>query len=223
MNIENIINSKLLTDPWPHKIIDNVLTEQEYLSICNEAKILERLAIHEPRDPNGLWMFKAKEFGISDKIIDLIMDINIKLLRSYNSVLKDFDQAMISKIGYFSIPRFNFIGPHVNGTIHDEGESKTMALIIYLSPEESIGTKLYKEENYNSLVKTVDWKINRGFLMCSNPGITWHSFHADSKPRMTLNFYYEKFEKIGYVNNLGTEKSSWFWEEYALGRNSIEF
>ena len=223
INIQNILDARVMQDPWPHKIIDDILSKDIFSVICKEAAKLEQMAIHEPRDPNGLWMFKAKELGLSNEVIDLIMELNLKLLLSFNEVLRDFPYAMFSKIGYFSIPRFNFIGPYVNGSIHDEGDSKTMALVIYLSPKESIGTKLYKNENYSSLTKTVDWKLNRGFLMCSNPGVTWHSFHADSQPRMTLNFYYEKIEKISYVNNLDPQKADWFWKEYSLGRNTIEF
>lgn len=222
INIQNILDAEIVQDPWPHKIIDNILTDDAFISICKEAEKLQKLAIHEPRDSNGLWMFKAKELGLSKEIIDLIMELNVQLLSEYNNVLQDFPHAMSSKIGYFSIPRFNFIGPYVNGSIHDEGNSKTMALVIYLFPEHSIGTRLYKTESNDSLTKTVEWNPNRGFLMCSKPGVTWHSFHADSQPRMTLNFYYEKMEKIEYVNDLGDNKQQWFWEEYAKGRNFVE-
>jgi|APGre2960657423_1045063.scaffolds.fasta_scaffold04400_5 hypothetical protein len=223
INIQNILDAEIIQEPWPHKIIDNILTEDTFIVICKEAAKLEQLAMYEPRDPNGIWLFKAKELGLSDEIIDLIMELNVKLLSACNDVLQDFPQAMFSKIGYFSIPRFNFIGPNVNGSIHDEGDSKTMALVIYLFPEHSIGTKLYKTQSYDSLTSVIEWKPNRGFLMCSNPNITWHSFHADHQPRMTLNFYYEKFEKIGYVNNLEPQKTDWFWKQYSLSRNAIEF
>jgi len=221
INIDNIFSSKIETNPWPYKLVDNILDQETFNAILKGTQPLKENAIFEPRDPNGLWMFKTKEFGVSSEIVNLIMDMNIQLLKYYKEVLDPFDNAMHSKIGYFSIPRFNFIGPHVDGTIHDEGDSKTMSMVIYLSPEKTQGTKLYLKEDYNSFVREVEWKPNRAFLMCSQPGITWHSFHSDNQPRLTLNFYYEKMEKMSYINDLGDEKMAWFYEEYSNDRISV--
>ncbi len=221
INIDNILNSPLITDPWEFKLVDDILTPDTYQKIVEGTSTLRENAIVEDRDPNGLWMFKAKELGVSDSIIDLIMDINVQLLQRHRDVLKQFSSPMLSKIGYFSIPRFNIIGPNVNGTIHDEGNSKTMAMVIYLTPKYTQGTKLYTSEDYNTFVKEVEWRQNRAFLMCSQPGVTWHSFHSDENPRMTLNFYYEKMEKMSYINNLGIDKLNWFYSEYTNNRVSI--
>lgn len=221
INIENILSTKIETYPWPYQLVDNILADNSFQIILDGTQILKEKAIFEPRDPNGLWMFKAHELGVDDKVVDLIMDINVQLLTRYKDVLALFDDAMHSKLGYFSIPRFNFIGPNVKGTIHDEGDSKTMALVIYLSPEQTQGTKLYTTQDYSSLAKQVEWKPNRGFLMCSQPGTTWHSFASDHCPRLTVNFFYEKMEKMSYINNLGDKELSWFYEEFANDRVSI--
>ena len=82
-------------------------------------------------------------------------------------------------------------------------------------PEKTFGTRLYTTEMYESFVKEVEWKKNRAFLMCSQPGITWHSFHSDNNPRMTINFYYEKMENMSYINTLSEEKRNWFYENLA--------
>jgi hypothetical protein len=218
INIDNILNTATETVPWEYKLVDNILTSDVYNAIVEGTSVLRENAIVEDRDPNGLWMFKAKELGVSDEVIDLVMDLNIQLLQHHKEVLSQFSTPMNSNIGYFSIPRFNFIGPNVNGTIHDEGDSKTMAMVIYMVPERTQGTKLYTKEDYSTFVKEVEWKQNRAFVMCSNPGVTWHSFHSDNQPRMTLNFYYEKMEKMSYINNLGEDKMIWFYDEYAKGR-----
>ena len=215
INVDNILAAPVVQEPWPHQLIDNVLSQEAYDKIMEGAQILAVNAKAEPRDPNGLWMFKAKEFGVSDEVINLVMQMNKQLLLDHERVLAHYPKAMRSKIGYFSIPRFNFIGPDVTGTIHDEGESKTMALIVYRFPEKTYGTRLYTDEDYNTLVKETEWKPNRGFLMCSDPGVTWHSFHSDHQPRMTINFYYEKMEKMSYINDLGIDKMEWFYEEFA--------
>ena len=215
INLDNILNTPIIQDPWPHQLIDNILTDDAYAKIIEGAEILGVNAKAEPRDPNGLWMFKARELGVGQEVIDLVMKINKQLLLEHDKVLARYPKAMRSNIGYFSIPRFNFIGPNVTGTIHDEGDSKTMAMVIYLFPEKTFGTRLYTDEDYSTFVKEVEWKTNRAFLMCSDPGVTWHSFHSDDQPRMTINFYYEKMEKMGYINELGIEKMEWFYDEFA--------
>ena len=136
------------------------------------------------------------------------------LLTKNSDILKRYNSPMRSKIGYFSVPRYNFIGSNVDSTIHDEGPNKTMAMVVYLTPEKTFGTKLYKSENPTSFVKEVEWKPNRAFLMCSQPGVTWHSFHSKDQPRMTINFYYEKMENMSYINSLGDDKVKWFYDQF---------
>jgi len=221
INLQNILQSPVENDPWPYKIVDDILDKEVYFKILKSSEKLVKSAAYEKRDPNGLWMYKAKEYGIDQDIIDLIMEINLFLLKNSDKVLKDFPHAMKSKIGYFSIPRFNYLGPQVTGTIHDEGDSKTMALVIYLMPEESIGTHLYRSVSIDSYYKTIEWKPNRGFLMISQPGVTYHSFQSLESHRLTLNFYYEKFEKVDAFRSYPIEKQNWFWEEFSRGRNAI--
>jgi hypothetical protein len=218
LNIENILESPIITNPWQYQLVDNILTKESYDKILEGGKILAEAAAQEPRDPNGIWMHDAAKYGVPNDTINLIMDLNLQFLQNHNKVLARYQNAMNSKIGYFSIPRYNFIGPNVDGTIHDEGNNKTIAMVMYLSPEKTIGTRLYTEENYNSFVKEVEWKPNRAFIMCSQPGITWHSFHSDHQSRLTLNFYYEKMENMQYINNLGIEKINWFYNQFLEGK-----
>jgi hypothetical protein len=89
--------------------------------------------------------------------------------------------------------------------------TKTLALIIYLIPENTLGTKLYKNNNVNSFAKEIEWKENRGFLMCTEPGKSWHSYVNNGQPRYTLNLYYEKLESLANIKNNNTiERSLWF-------------
>jgi hypothetical protein len=215
INLSNIINSSIIKNPWEHQVVDDFLTKESFNILTTGGKILPSKALHEPRDPNGIWMFDAEKYGVPSYIIDHIMKINIELLKKNSILLSGYSNAMHSKIGYFSIPRYNFIGPHVNGTIHDEGSSKTMSMVIYLMPKKTFGTRLYSTKMYESFVKEIEWKKNRAFLMCSQPGITWHSFHSDNSSRMTINFYYERMENMSYINTLSEEKRNWFYENLA--------
>ena len=214
INIDNILKTSIVKEPWEYQLVDNILTEETYKKLLHGGLILAEAAADEPRDPNGIWMHDAKRYGVTDDIINLIMKINGQLLKNHSQILSKYSDPMHSKIGYFSIPRYNFIGPNVNGTIHDEGSNKTMSMVIYLMPEETYGTRLYREEDYSTFVKEVEWKTNRAFIMCSKPGVTWHSFHSDHQPRLTINFYYEKMENMNYINNLGIDKMEWFYDQF---------
>jgi hypothetical protein len=222
INIENILKTEIITDPWQYQLVNNVLTKESYEKILYGGQLLANAAAHEPRDPNGIWMHDAEQYGVPEDVIDLIMDLNLQFLQNHKQVLSRYNNAMTSNVGYFSIPRYNFIGPNVEGTIHDEGSNKTIAMVIYLSPEKTYGTRLYSENNYNSFVREVEWKTNRAFVMCSQPGITWHSFHSDQQPRLTINFYYEKMENMNYINNLGLEKLSWFYDQFSQGKVHVD-
>jgi hypothetical protein len=214
INIENIVKAPVVDDPWEYQLVDDVLTKESYDKIVYGGLILAKAAAEEPRDPNGIWMHDAKKYGVPEDVIDLIMKINHQILLNHYQILSKYKSPMHSKIGYFSIPRYNFIGPNVDGSIHDEGSNKTMAMVIYLTPEETYGTRLYKEEDPSSFVKEVDWKTNRAFVMCSKPGVTWHSFHSDHQPRLTINFYYEKMENMSYINGLNIDKVEWFYNQF---------
>lgn len=214
INIQNILDAEIIQEPWPHLVVDDILDSATFNTISNVACQLESVIKDLPRDSDGIWMSKLTEYGFDQSISDMLLDINYQLLKNHVPLLNKFSNAETSKIGYFGIPKFNYLGPNVDGTIHEEGRIKSLALVIYIFPEKTYGTRLYLDDTVDSFTREIEWKPNRAFIMCNQADVTWHSFHSDHQPRMTLNLYYEKMEYMDYINNLPNEKKLWFYDNF---------
>ena len=213
INIENLLNAPLLSDPWDHQIIDDFLDKETFEAACDIARKIAQLDDLEGAEI--LWMNDLLEIGATQQQIDLIVDSADQMMKYVNEISAPYKNRLESKLGYFNNPRFGVSIPHAVGDIHDEGTNKVMALIIYLEPEQSFGTKLYREDNTNTLATEVEWKPNRAFLMFSQPCVTWHKFDALDKPRITLNFYFEKQEALEHLNaDVDPERIAWLYEQF---------
>jgi hypothetical protein len=179
---------------------------------------LESVIKDLPRDSDGIWMSKLTEYGVDQSISDMLFDINYQLLKNHVPLLNKFPNAKTSKIGYFGIPTFNYLGPNVNSTVHEEGRSKSLVLVIYIFPEKTYGTRLYSDDTNDSFAYEIEWKPNRAFIMCNQADVTWHSFHSDHQPRMTLTLYYQDMKYMDYINNLPNEKKLWFYDKFQDGK-----
>jgi hypothetical protein len=216
INIDNIFKTPIGTTPWEYQIVDNILTDDFYKTLVNESDKLKQVLSSQPIDQDGIWMFKAKKYGISQEVIDTIFNINQLLLKNATKILNQFSIKNVSDIGYFSIPRLGFCPPGAFGEIHDDGDTmdKTMIMVIYISPEKSKGTRLYSANDPNSFVKELDWKENRAFIFSPVKNVTWHDFVPGEQERVTLLFYYERIEDLSYINRLSIEKKEWFYDNF---------
>jgi hypothetical protein len=223
IDLKKILESELHTNPWPYLVVDNVLTPDSFNRIYKISRKLESIVKDLPRDSDGIWLNKLIQYNFDYSDIEFILNLNFQLLNNHEELLKKFPNAELSKRGYFSVPKLNYIGPNVNGTIHEEGKIKSLAFVLYVFPEKTYGTRLYSTNEKSSFVTEVEWKPNRAFIMCNQQDKTWHSFHSEENSRLTLNLYYEKMEYMSYINNLPLEKKIWFYEEFPKGKISKEF
>jgi hypothetical protein len=225
INIDNIINSRKETDPWEYICVDDILTQEAYEKIRTEMLKLEPILSNDSLDDDGIWLYKALKYGVSQEVVDIILEINKKLLKYSNKILDRFTGNNRSDIGYFSIPRLGFCPANAVGDLHDDGEEKDKALImvIYIHPKESTGTKIYSRDDEATFVRDVHWSQNGAFLFVPKPDVTWHRFVGNDRPRLTLLFYYERMEDMGYINTLHEkEKIHWFYEKFGGDKISIE-
>ena len=95
--------------------------------------------------------------------------------------------------------------------VHADSPDKIWTSVIYISPDENIGTQLYtgrkndnslEEKDYN-LVKELPWKPNNHFVFCSDPEKSYHNYRNNMpKNRFTLCMFIGKFkENSGYYYN----------------------
>lgn len=213
INIEALKKAEVATDPWPHLVIDDFILPEHYSTIKSLSKrIVEYDEFH---DKEILWMSDLSKYFGANEEIRLIVDIADVIIKEYETFAEKFPERQVSNLGYFNNPRFGISMEQSIGEIHDEGTNKVMALIVYLEPEESKGTLLYKDNDVNTFVKEVEWKPNRAMLMFSVPGKTWHKFDSTDRKRLTLNFYYEKLEALEHVRkNFEPEKVLWLFNEF---------
>jgi hypothetical protein len=219
INLAAIIDSPIINDPWPYKIIDNVLPPDVFEKFRKAATILSSVEKDDQYYADGIWPNEFVELGLESSLADDVILIADQLLTIKTELLMQFPKHINSQVGYYNIPRFNYSIGNQNSAIHDEGTSKTMALVIYLIPAQTAGTRLYNGPDETSFVTEVEWKPNRAMLMMSQPGVTWHSYKGNGFPRYTLNLYYEKMESLDYFSNLGLDRKLWFYD--MLGQNQL--
>lgn len=70
--------------------------------------------------------------------------------------------------------------------IHEDSMEKLLSVVIYLQPQNNIGTFLYKKKSFIPF-KTVEWKENRYLAFSRLQGLTRHSYKCNNtEDRYTL-------------------------------------
>jgi hypothetical protein len=187
-----IINSPIIQDPWPHKIIDNVFSNQT-LEELTSSTLLDKYGHSKLFKEDGS-MSTAIEVlhlhkDISATALDEIMHINKILLDNVNMIVKDFPNAR-SYNEYYGMPSLYFLkGGAGSYPVHDEDIVKTITITVYLS-KSGLGTGLFS--TYDKMHHRVEWKQNRALVFCGEKDKTWHDFKTDDRDRVTLNFFIRK-------------------------------
>jgi hypothetical protein len=214
IDISNINSSKLLSEPWPHKVFNNVLSKEALdaaLKIVSELSKFDKGEIEDT-----LWIPDIIELTGLEQECELIVDAADAIIKELDSILDCFKDRLDSRLGYFNNPRFGVtVESADDGEIHDEPSYKVLSLIIYLSPEESVGTLLYRENNESSFDHEIKWEVNKGLMFCTIPNKTWHKYMTDGKRRFTLNFYFEKLESLDMTRDShNIDHLLWLYDQF---------
>ena len=187
------------------KIIDNFL----------ETEDLEELNIYAKNLNNDqdVHVFH-NEIDINNKILNasidkgLLIRLNKKYLEKGISILKELNEEKVSLIDYsdFTIIKTK---KKKKFPIHDDTFNKLLSGVIYLYPENNIGTIFYNTKNGKDKNVT-EWKINRAVFFSRIERETWHSYEANSdNDRIALIFNLMTKEK-NLKNVLDIEKKNYF-------------
>jgi hypothetical protein len=218
ININNVISSKLLTDPWPHKVIKNFLSEE---SLSAALKIVEKLSqLDNDEIEETLWITDIIRITGLEKEAEIIVNAADRLIKNLDIVSTEFKEQLHSNLGYFNNPRFSITTEGSDdGEIHDEPNYKVMSLVVYLAPETSIGTLLYLENDENSFHHEVEWDVNSALMFYTIPNKTWHKYKTNDKRRFTLNFYFETLESLDPSrNSYNIERFLWLHDQFGQGK-----
>ena len=225
INIDNILNAEILLDPWAHKIVDNIFTDDAFTIINSAGSALAHLSVPDKTIP--IHINEAIDLGISQEAAEIILDSADMLLANLKEIMGNYCSNGIFGGGYFIMPKFGITGRNFQYPIHDESIYKILNLVTYIQPVESIGTRLYTGPDENTLIKQVYWKPNRAALFYPGHGITWHNWQGQqsNEPRITLNFFVERMEALEQALHRPGEDLDlllWFYEKMGQGRLHVE-
>ena len=188
------------------KIFDDFLEAEDFKELSIYAKNL-----NNDRDVHVF----HNEIDLNNKILnasidkDLLIRLNKKYLEKGISILKELNQEKVSLIDYSD---FTIIKTKKNKKfpIHDDTFNKLLSGVVYLYPENNIGTIFYNTKNGKDK-NVIEWKINRAVFFSRIERETWHSYEADSaNDRITLIFNLMTKEK-NLKKVLDIEKKNYFF------------
>ena len=151
------------SEPWEHLVVDDFLPTDQFEELKNAS-----YNIQGEDDGNTV-----REFINHDPL-------NIEHMLERFSNAKPYT-GELNRLIHFSVIKKSFMHE-----MHVDADFKIMTAILYLGPEESMGTRIFdKDKNY---VKEIDWKQNRLVVFCSNDD-TSHDFGSYESGRHTLNYF----------------------------------
>jgi hypothetical protein len=104
-----------------------------------------------------------------------------RLHKNYHSLaIEVLKKLYPEKIKLYEYSEFGLTdtGPDYEFPIHNDTPNKILSGVIYISPENNVGTKFYNSKNAKDEYN-VDWKINRAVFFSREERKSWHSFNGD--------------------------------------------
>mgnify|MGYP001371006605 CR=1 FL=1 len=155
---------EVLEHPVPHIRIENVFSE-ETLEIFNE--ILSGELIHTTNQAYELYYPVGNYAG---KILDTynkeVFDRRFELAESLGTALPNGTHKQRGTIQGYK-------GPNTYKK-HLDTDKKIMTSVVYLSPQENVGTKFYENGNGDGMYED-PWKVNCGYIFCRSEN-SWHNY-----------------------------------------------
>lgn len=206
-DIDNVIKSPVLCDPWEHQVIENFFQKSDFGKIIFASQKLEQIYKNEIITADRcLSVAEVYEF-IGEEVFDIILEANRSLLDNIEPIVKNFSNFRKFQ-QYISFPSFHILPPCTDWQkIHDESTDKTVSIVVYLHPESSTGTALYKSNNRESESKEIKWQQNSAMLFCGQKETTWHDFCSRENSRVTLNFFLRTTETTEMLDE--DDRYSW--------------
>lgn len=169
------------SDPWDHYVVDDFLLPERFEDI-------KRLVEKEKEYLNMFGYYSRSNHYYRFEGTDLLPEVN----DLFDKLFPDRSDGL-KKINHWSIHPENF-----QYKLHVDNKSRLYTAVLYISPEENVGTFLaknngsFKDNHESSDTKSeyeveVEFKPNRLFIHKSDPH-TWHRY-GSSTQRVTLNTF----------------------------------
>jgi hypothetical protein len=149
--------------PWESIVIDDFLPEDRFNELCKMARCV-------PMGENLVTRHFLKE-DPTPEMAELMNYFAEK--RGYNK---------LGKFIHYAITQGDEVHP-----MHVEAPFKIMSAVLYLHPEENLGTRAFATQDGEPIID-VEWKPNRLFVFCGKDNITWHDYRSTGR-RYTYNYF----------------------------------
>lgn len=170
--------------PWEHFIFDDFLTDREvawleellyFFPICTENKKRVRVGF-------GKEFVKYAEHE-QNNYFEEHRKMLSNLVKTKLLAYPEFESLKTKKVHV----EYQSLGKDFAWKVHTDVPTKIFSLVLYLTREDSCGTRLY--DSNQEFVYEVPWKFNRatGFWNAENH---WHDFYSTADERKTLNFIF---------------------------------
>jgi len=169
--------------PWYYETISDVLSSEDF----NELK-----KFAENNNPGlGKRCVLPEEKWTNKQVKDIASELAINLKNYFLENSSNFPNARAPKDEYLTAVELQYSPPsRFIFSVHDEIDLKSLSFVLYISPNENVGTHLYLNRTDEKPAVTTDWKPNSGFMFAGVRDRTWHNFTSDSgETRITLNVF----------------------------------
>ena len=170
------------------KVIDNFLKREDYNELCkiflNKGCSKNISVFHNEISNNGVIKSSIDEGLLTSlhqsyfsKAIEILKELNPEKIELYD--YSDFSIVITKKNKEFPI--------------HDDTPDKLLSGVIYLHPEENVGTFFFNSKRGEDK-ETIEWKKNRAVFFSRKEKTTWHSYKSNDKSnRITLVYNLKTF------------------------------
>ena len=205
--------------PFKHIVEDNFLKNEDFVKIKNRLRKLIDNSKFENNKSGVIYNQARISFPDKKVIRESSILSNKELLDFYSryvpKMLNHLKIISPNKINLFDTFSFQVSRTDKNITypIHDDSSEKLLSIVIYLSPQNNIGTYLYLPKS-NKPDKLVDWRPNRYLAFSRIEGKTRHSYQGnklENRYTIILNILtskknYARWIEPGYKGKLVATK-----------------
>lgn len=189
--LDKCLNAKVNLIPWPHQVIHNTLGEDAFTKLDAQCKKYLTL---ETKDLIQIFPDQFKDWNI--EFYEEAHSICRNLLNNYKRLCKMYPKSRANDYSQIGANCHISICPPLpyKFYIHQEGLEKIWSSVTYVTPDENVGTKMYKAQKEDAFVKEAEWKPNTTFIFCGQQGQTWHSYESNqTSNRITFNIFLMKY------------------------------
>lgn len=183
------MKARLEIEPWRYFVIEDFLASEQWDRVSQIMRGPE--FVDAPKGARrSIFIYKEPKEGnhiVNPELLKILEDRFQWFIEELGNpnLLKEFDHSGPVEHGYKIIVEYNVCGEGFEYPIHTDAPEKLFSLVLYISPDEADGTRIYNA-NETGPVEVVPWKPNTALAFDRTPN-TMHAYGSSVQNRRTLN------------------------------------